>query len=114
MGQQSRRRTSPRRHRRARRLQISAAPIPRRLRRILPIRPPNQKRVGKEMDRNHAREDWKPVRRTNASKNIRQNEVRSLECFLILTSNGYLTNVGTAVAKQSSKLGSHLKIYKFD
>src|SRR5438094_4797543 len=78
MGQHSRGRTAPRRHRRARRLQTGATTIPRRLRRLLSERPPDKERSREEMDRDYPRENWKCQRSGIAPENLRQDEVSSV------------------------------------
>ncbi len=75
MGQHPRGRTPPRRHRRARRLQAGPDPIPRRLRRLLRKRSPDEERPREKVDRQHARKTRQPERYRHSAKDLRSNEV---------------------------------------
>ena len=68
-------RGASRRHRRARRLQIGADPIPRRLRRLLPKRSSDQERAREKVDRHDTREAWQRQRPGDSPAHLRSNEV---------------------------------------
>src|SRR6266567_46737 len=75
MGQHPRGRTAARRHRRARRVQVSDVAFPRRLRRLLPERQTYEKFSRKEVDRKQSRENRRRLRSRIVTEDLRPNEV---------------------------------------